>query len=131
MAAGGMQCKGGVVGVMRRAVWISVLVCIAAGLATAGTKKSANVRLLEKTTWNGKPLPVGDYKVTWEGEGPDVKVTLRYDDKVVAEGSGRLEEAGEKASVDGAVTRVDAAGGRALVKVLLGGKTTVLVFSNP
>ncbi len=118
-------------GVMRRAVWISVFICIAAGFAAAGTKKSASVRLSEKTTWNGKPLPSGDYKVTWEGEGPDVKVTLRYDDKVVAEGNGRLEDAGEKAPSDGALTRGDETGGRVLVKILLGGKTTVLVLTNP
>ncbi len=118
-------------GVMRRAVWISVLICIAAGFAAAGTKKSATIRLIDRTTWNGKVLPSGEYKVTWEGEGSDVKVTLRHDDKVVAQGSGRLEEAKEKASIDGALTRRDEAGGRVLVKVLLGGKTTALVLTNP
>ena len=117
-------------GVMRKAAWISAFaLAVAASPAVAGGKHSGNMQLFDKATLNGQELPAGEYKVTWEGDGGNVKITVLNGHKVVAEGRGRLEEREMKSDADQAVAKRDGSGAMALSELHFAGKKEVLIFS--
>ena len=98
--------------------------------ATVGTKQSKKVELFQSTTWNGKPLPAGEYKIVWQGDGSDLKVSVMNGHQVVAEGRGRLEERGVKARNDAIISRAGGSGEMSLAELQLAGKKEVLVFAG-
>ncbi len=53
-------------------------------LAFAKTKDSANVDLDQSVEVAGAQLPSGQYKVAWEGSGPNVTVNFTKDKKTIA-----------------------------------------------
>ncbi|HXY38212.1 MAG TPA: hypothetical protein VEQ10_00995 [Vicinamibacteria bacterium] len=98
--------------------------------ATVGTKQSKTVELFQGTSWNGRPLPAGDYKILWQEDGSDLKVTVMNGHQVVAEGRGRLEERPVKARNDAVISRANGSGEMNLAELQLAGKKEVLVFSG-
>ncbi|MGE5235435.1 MAG: hypothetical protein ACM3O7_03680 [Acidobacteriota bacterium] len=115
-----------------RTLWISALALAVAGsVAAAGAKlQSKKFDLFESTSWNGKQLPAGEYKVVWHEDGTDLKVTLMNGHHVVAEGRGRIEERAEKARTDAVISRLNGSGAMALAELQMGGKKEVLVFAG-
>lgn len=69
---------------------VVALVLILAVSAFAGN--SASLRLTNDAIFNGTKLTAGDYKVTVDGNGPEVKVIFAQDGKVKATVSGTLAE---------------------------------------
>jgi hypothetical protein len=117
-------------GATRTAVWISAFaLAVAASPAMAGSKHSGSIELLEKATLNGKELPAGEYKVTWDGDGGDVKVTVSSGHTVVAEARGRLEESKVRSDANQAVSKRDGSGAMVLTELHFAGKKEVLIFS--
>jgi len=53
-------------------------------LAFARSKDSANVDLNQSVEVAGAQLPSGQYKVTWEGSGPNVTVNFTKGNKTIA-----------------------------------------------
>ncbi len=98
--------------------------------ATVGPKQSRKVELFQSTSWNGKPLPAGEYKIVWQEDGSDLKVTVINGHQVVAEGRGRLEERPVKARNDAVISRAAASGEMSLAELQLAGKKEVLVFAG-
>lgn len=119
-------------GMRSRTVWIAALALAAtASLATAATKQqSRSVEILDGTSWNGKQVPAGEYKIVWQADGADLKVTVMNGHHVVAEGRGRIEERSQKAPADAVVSRRDGSGVMAMAELQLGGKKEVLVFAG-
>lgn len=60
------------------------------GLAFAAAKHSANVELDQPVEVAGTQLATGQYKLVWEGNGPDVTVSFVEGKKTVATTSARL-----------------------------------------
>lgn len=60
------------------------------GLAFAAPKNSANVNLDHPVKVAGTQLATGQYKLTWEGSGPEVTVSFVEGKKTVATASARL-----------------------------------------
>jgi hypothetical protein len=87
------------------------------------------MELLGKATLNGKELPAGVYKVTWDGDGGDVKVTVLNGHKVIAEGRGRLEERKVRSDANESVARRDGSGAMVLTELHFAGKKEVLILS--
>jgi len=117
-------------GMVNKAIWISAFALAAAvSPAAAGSRHSGSMELLEKATLNGKELPAGEYKVTWTGDGGDVKVTVLNGHTVMAEGRGRLEERKMRSDADQAVSRRDGSGAMTLTELHFAGKKEVLIFS--
>jgi hypothetical protein len=117
-------------GKLRVAIWTSAFALAAAAVpAAAGTRHSGGIELLEKATLNGKELPAGEYKVTWDGEGGDVKVTVLNGRNVIAEGRGRVEKRNVRSDVNAAVTQRDGAGAMAITELHFAGKREVLILS--
>jgi hypothetical protein len=59
-------------------------------LAFAGPKNSANLNLDQTVKVAGTQLAPGQYKLIWEGTGPDITVSFTEGKKTVATASARL-----------------------------------------
>jgi hypothetical protein len=59
-------------------------------LAFAGSKNSTNLQLDQPVTVAGTQLAPGQYKVTWDGSGPNVTVSFAEGRKTVATAQGKL-----------------------------------------
>ncbi|HVO09295.1 MAG TPA: hypothetical protein VMX54_00965 [Vicinamibacteria bacterium] len=127
-----MRSRPGTVWTLALAVAVTAggaaAVAAGAAAATAGTKQSKRVELFQATSWNGKPLPAGEYKIVWQENGSDLKVTVMNGHQVAAEGRGRLEERPAKARSDAVISRADGSGGLSLAELQLAGKKEVLIF---
>ena len=59
-------------------------------MAFAGPKNSANVNLDQPVKVAGTQLAPGEYKLIWEGSGPDITVSFAEGKKTVATAHGKL-----------------------------------------
>ena len=59
-------------------------------LAFAGQKNSANVELVQPVKVAGTQLAPGDYKLIWEGNGPEITVSFLSGKKTVATAPAKL-----------------------------------------
>jgi len=91
----------------------SIVLGLALVLATsafAATK--ASLQLSNPVTVNGTTLKPGDYKVQWEGSGPNVELNILRGKNVVAKVSAHVIELQTPASSDAAVTRKNDSGAK-------------------
>jgi hypothetical protein len=90
--------------------------------AFAGSNNKGTLRLEDKVTVDGTPLQPGNYKVQWDGSGPDVKVTLSQGNHTVTTFPAHVTEqkAATEADAYGSANQPD--GGKALTAIYFGGK---------
>jgi hypothetical protein len=100
------------------------LALLLASSAFAGTK--ANLQLSNPVTLNGTTLKAGDYKVEWEGSGPNVEVSILKGKNVVAKVPAHVVELQTAAASDAAVTRKNDSGPNTLAGVRFEGKKVAL-----
>jgi hypothetical protein len=100
------------------------LVLVLASSAFAGTK--ANLQLVSPVTLNGTTLKPGDYKVQWEGSGPNVEVSIIQGKNVVAKAPARVVELQTAAANDAAVTQKNDSGPNTLAGIRFQGKKLAL-----
>jgi hypothetical protein len=100
------------------------LALLLASSAFAGTK--ANLQLSNPVTLNGTTLKAGDYKVQWEGSGPNVEVSILKGKNVVAKVPAHVVELQTAASSDAAVTRKNDSGPSTLAGLRFEGKKVAL-----
>jgi hypothetical protein len=91
-----------------------------ASSAVATSKPS--LQLNHPVTLNGTTLKAGEYKVQWEGNGPDVEITILQGKNVVAKTSARVVELETPAADDAAVTRTNGSGTSSLAAIRFQGK---------
>jgi hypothetical protein len=92
--------------------------------AFAGTK--ANWQLNNPVTLNGTTLKPGDYKVQWEGSGPNVEVSITQGKNVVAKVPAHVVELPTAAPNDAAVTKKNDSGPNTLAGLRFEGKKIAL-----
>ena len=95
------------------------LALLLATSAFAANKGSLSVQ--EPITVNGTQLSPGDYKVQWEGTGPNVELSITQGKKVVAKVPAHMVDLGAPSPSDAAVVKNNG-GTRSLSEVRLGGK---------
>ncbi len=100
------------------------LALLLASSAFAGTK--ANLQLSNPVTLNGTTLKPGDYKVQWEGSGPNVEVSFLQGKNVVAKAPAHVVELQTAAPNDAAVTRKNDSGPSTLAGLRFEGKKVAL-----
>jgi hypothetical protein len=100
------------------------LALLLASSAFAGTK--ASLQLNNPVTLNGTTLKPGDYKVQWEGRGPNVEVSIIQGKNVVAKVPARVVQLQTAASSDAAVTRKNDSGPNTLAGLRFEGKKIAL-----
>lgn len=70
---------------------LSILLLVAASALAADKGNATKMTVLDPVMVNGTTLAPGDYKVTWDGSGADVQVTILQGKKVVATVPAKLE----------------------------------------
>lgn len=100
------------------------LVLLLAGSAFAASK--ASLTLNHDTTVNGTKLKAGDYKLQWDGSGPDVEVSIVQGKNVVAKVPAKLVDLNSNAANDAAVIKNNGDGSSTLAGVRFAGKKYAL-----
>ncbi len=96
------------------------LALLVASSALAATKGS--LQLNNAVTINGTTLKPGEYKVQWEGTGPNVELSIMQGKNVVAKASAHVVELQSPASNDAAVTTKNDSGPNSLTALRFQGK---------
>ncbi|MGA7475016.1 MAG: hypothetical protein WBP77_19000 [Candidatus Sulfotelmatobacter sp.] len=104
------------------------LALVLASTAFAATKGS--LQLSNPVTVNGTTLKPGDYKVQWEGSGPNVELSILKGKNVVAKVPAHVVELQTPSSNDAAVTLQNASGPNTLAGVRFQGKKTALELGD-
>jgi hypothetical protein len=102
-------------------VGVALLLASSAFAATKG-----QLQLQSPTMVNGTQLKAGDYKLEWEGTGPDVEVSILQGKKVVAKVPAKVVELKTKAQDNSAIVSNNTDGTSSLAGVHFAGKTTAL-----
>jgi hypothetical protein len=100
------------------------LALVLASSAFAATK--GNLELQSPTMVNGTQLKAGDYKVEWDGTGPDVEISILQGKKVVAKVPAKIVELKTKAEANSTIVNSGTDGTATLAGVHFAGKTTAL-----
>ena len=100
------------------------LALLLASSAFAATKGS--LQLTNAVTVNGTTLKPGDYKLQWEGSGPNVELSIMQGKNVIAKAPAHIVDLDKPSDNDAAVTRKDDSGSRSLTGVRFHGKKFAL-----
>lgn len=96
---------------------LAVLVSTGASAATKGSLK-----LNEPVTVSGTRLAKGEYKVTWEGNGPNIELNIIMSNSIVATVPARLIESNRPGRNQGYGTRMENDGTTSLTAIYFVGK---------
>ena len=96
------------------------LALLLASSAFAGTK--AELTLRDATTVNGTKLKPGDYKLQWDGSGPNVEVSIVQGKTVVAKVPGKLVDLQAPAQYNAALLKSNDDGTKTLAGARFEGK---------
>ena len=99
-----------------------------ASTAFAGTK--ANLQITSPTNVNGTRLQPGDYKVEWDGAGPNVEVSILKGKNVVAKVPAHVVDLSTPAANSAAVVKANGDGTSNLSGVRFEGKKFALEFGE-
>lgn len=84
------------------------------------------LQLNHPTAVNGTTLKAGEYKLQWDGTGPNVEVSIMQGKNVVAKVPARVVELPSKSDIDAAVTKPGNGGTSELAGARFQGKTFAL-----
>ena len=104
------------------------LALLLASSAFAGTK--ASLQLSNPVMLNGTTIKPGDYKLEWEGTGPNVELSILHGKTVVAKVPARVVELPTPAANDAAVTTKNGSGPNSLAGLRFQGKKFALDLSE-
>src|SRR5216684_7085829 len=104
---------------------LAVLLASSAFAATKGT-----LQISHPVTVNGTALKPGDYKVEWDGSGPNVEVSILQGKNVIAKTPAHVVDLSAAPANNAAVTRTNSDGSSALAGARFGGKKIALEFGE-
>ena len=116
--------------ISKLSVFLLTAALFGSSAALAGETNKTTLKLSEKITVEGKALEPGDYKVTWEGSGPTVQVTIQQGKETVATFQAHLAEQSVRnpGSAFGSSSEPD--GSLALTAIYPGGKRVSLELNQ-
>ncbi len=100
------------------------LALLLASSAFAATK--ASMTLQSSTTINGANLKPGDYRLEWDGSGPNVEVSIVQGKKVVAKVPAKVVDLDSPSSNNAAIVRMNGDGSSTLAGARFAGKKFAL-----
>jgi hypothetical protein len=106
---------------------VSLLVALS---AFAGNMHKGSLQTFDAVQVNGKSLPPGEYKLTWEGTGPNVQLNILKNNKVVATSEAHVVQLAQKPGNDTAVIGGNASGTRSLQEIRFAGKNFGLALGH-
>jgi len=89
---------------------------------TAFASNKGTLAVTDNCTVAGKALAKGDYKVSWDGNGPDVQLNIMKGKEVVATVPAHMTELNSPARADSAVISHTGDGSMALSEIRFAGK---------
>jgi hypothetical protein len=98
--------------------------------AFAGTSAKGSLQLSNPVVVNGTTLKPGDYKLNWEGEGPNVELSIIQGKNVVAKVPAHVVDLTSPAANTAAVTKKQDSGPNALAGIRFQGKKTALEIGD-
>lgn len=105
----------------------SVILGLAVLLASSAFAASkASLNLQNATTVNGTKLKAGDYKLEWDGTGPNVELSIRQGKNVIAKVPAKIVDLNTAASNDAAVVKMNGDGTSTLSGARFQGKKYAL-----
>ncbi|HET7893195.1 MAG TPA: hypothetical protein VFL34_16825 [Candidatus Sulfotelmatobacter sp.] len=105
----------------------SVILGLAVLLASSAFAASkASLNLQNATTVNGTKLKAGDYKLEWDGTGPNVELSIRQGKNVIARVPAKIVDLNTAASNDAAVVKMNGDGTSTLSGARFQGKKYAL-----
>jgi hypothetical protein len=104
------------------------LALLLASSAFAATK--ANLTLNNPTSINGTKLKAGDYKLEWDGSGPNVEVSIIQGKNVVAKVPAKVVDLNASSSNNAAVLKENGDGSTTLAGVRFQGKKFALEIGD-
>ena len=108
-------------------VWKGLVLGLALTLAsTAFAASKANLTLNSPTSVNGTNLKPGEYRLEWDGNGPNVEVSIMQGKKVVTKVPAKVVDLGKASSNDSAVLKQTGDGRTTLAGVRFQGKNYAL-----
>ena len=96
-------------------------------VSSAFAASKANLTLNNPTSINGTKLKAGDYKLEWDGSGPNVEVSILQGKNVVATTSAKVVDSTQGFD---SVTFGTAGNTKTLEEIDFGGQHKALVFSS-
>lgn len=88
------------------------------------------LQVSDPVTVNGKQIAPGDYKVQWEGAGPNVELNILSGKSVVATVPARMIELDRSPDRDSAVTSINSDGRKSLNEIRFSGKKYALAIGS-
>jgi hypothetical protein len=111
---------------------IGFVIGLALLLATSAfAANKASLQIQDSVTVAGTQLNAGDYKLSWEGSGPNVQLNIMKGKNVVATTPARIVELDRTPTNDAAVTNNNQDGARSLTEIRFRGKKQALAIGNP
>jgi hypothetical protein len=104
------------------------LAVLLASSAFAATK--ANLHLDNPTNINGTKLKPGDYKLVWDGTGPDVEVSIMQGKTVCAKAQAKVVDLASPAANNAAVVSKNNDGTKSLAGARFEGKKFALELAD-
>ncbi len=105
------------------------LALLLATSALAAANKGS-LQLQDPITVSGKQLRAGEYSVKWDGNGPNVELSILKGNKVVATSPARLIDLNEKSNRDAVVVQSNGDGSKSLAEIHFSGKKYALALGN-
>ena len=98
--------------------------------ASAFAANQGALELKENASLAGKQLASGNYQLKWEGNGPNVEVSIIKNKSVVATVPARLQEVARAAGKDATVMHINDDGSKSVSEIQFGGKRYVLALGQ-
>jgi hypothetical protein len=115
--------------VLKVLVVLSILTLALNAFAGENKGSKGSFTLPSAAQLEGKSLAAGEYKVRWEGTGPEVQVTVSQGKNTIATLPAKLVERSEKARRN-AVVLNNNGGSASIIELQLAGKQAALVFES-
>ena len=108
-----------------------LLLALALLLATAVfASNKGSMQISTPVMVNGKQLNPGDYSVKWEGNGPNVQVSIMKGKNVVAQAPAHIVTLNNSTADDAAVVQKNNDGSSSLSQIRFGGKKYALTLDE-
>lgn len=99
--------------------------------AFAFAENKGSLQVYDKITVNGKQLSPGDYALRWEGNGPEVELSIVKGRQVVATTPAHMVNSEKSADRDSAILKTNADGTKSLAEIRFSGKKYALAIGGP
>ena len=115
---------------VKYAALLSMLALLSSVSALARDKNQHSVEILYSVQVGGTQLQPGNYKVEWQGTGPEIQVNFVRDGKTVATVPGTLKTNDAKVTQDDIVTDTSSANTKKLTEIDFSRNKESLVFEQ-